>query len=118
MKTKRRVRNRQGRCYELAYDVMLFEPGAERFTLVHGWMRRLTDWIAHAWIETGAGTVYEPVGNRYYTDAEFAARMPVVERRYSKAEAVRLSLETHHSGPWHIPTPPGDRPVKFSPILD
>ena len=36
MKTLRRVRKRQHRCYELAFFVMHEEPGAEKFKFVHG----------------------------------------------------------------------------------
>jgi hypothetical protein len=40
MKTLKRVRKTGGRCYELAGKIMLNEPGAERFTLVHGRLDR------------------------------------------------------------------------------
>ncbi len=43
MKSLSRVRKRKGRCYELAFKVMLKEPGAEQFTLIHGRLTRALD---------------------------------------------------------------------------
>src|SRR5262249_56703071 len=37
MKSLSRVRKRWKRCYELAWRVMIEEPGSERVRLVHGW---------------------------------------------------------------------------------
>jgi hypothetical protein len=53
MKTLKRIRNRQGRCYELAGRVMLYEEGSEAFTLVHGTIENgfAGRFIEHAWIE-------------------------------------------------------------------
>lgn len=89
MKSLARIRNRKGRCYELAYRVMLFEPGADKFSLVHGHLR--TDSYAHAWIETGEGKVYDEYAQR------FAA---VADHRYSQKQTIRLGLATEVYGPW------------------
>jgi hypothetical protein len=54
MKSLARFRKRQGRCYELAFLVMLRESAAEQFTLVHGHVKPVPDInqsIDHAWME-------------------------------------------------------------------
>lgn len=107
MKSLRRVRKRHGRCYELALKIMSREPGAERFALVHGYIGHRMP-IGHAWIETGDGRVYDPVDDRYLPAAEYAASQgAVVERRYTRTEAMRMMVERDgHCGPWH-PSPVG-----------
>jgi hypothetical protein len=73
MQALKRVRKRKGRCYELALKVMLDEPGAKCFTLVHGRVRgpdgRLT---GRAWILVDGGRVYDPVLDRYFEPAVYA----------------------------------------------
>jgi hypothetical protein len=107
MQSLARVRKRAGRCFELAWRVMAYEPGAERFTLVHGGIlqhRTLSEnMIAHAWIELDDGRVYDPVTNKYMPTGEYAARRrAVVERRYDQREAMRASVEAGgHYGPRH-----------------
>jgi hypothetical protein len=55
----------------------------------------------HAWIETSDGHVYDPVPDTYEpTERYYAKRLPVVDRRYDRGEAMRLIGETDHSGPW------------------
>jgi hypothetical protein len=57
MECLKRIRYRAGRCYELAYRVMLREPGAQAFSLVHGRISQVKGCkdtlIDHAWIELG-----------------------------------------------------------------
>jgi hypothetical protein len=96
VKSLKRIRNRAKRCYELAFKVMLEEPGAEKFTLVHG--RRYRLGIPHAWIETGDGRIYDVVDDHYYRPDEYPCS---IERRYTQAEARLAMLESWHSGPWH-----------------
>jgi hypothetical protein len=105
MKSLKRIRKRNGRCYELALKAMLDEPGGERFTLVHGRVRQDPTLsgaiIGHAWIETGDGMVYCPSFNRYMPlDEYMAARSAKIERRYTMAEAMTAMGVTGHSGPW------------------
>ena len=108
METLKRIRKRQGRCYELAYRAMLYETGAEKFTLVHGTIR---DWIGHAWIELGDGRVYDPVLNTYFLAVEYIAAMrAVAERRYNHIEAMRMAKHGN-SGPWHATSGAGHGPL-------
>lgn len=80
MKSLKRIRDRKHRCFELAMTVMLEEPGADKFTLVHG---RIHHGIPHAWIETGDGRVYEPVQGSYMPVAEFDGVYGIAQRRYT-----------------------------------
>jgi hypothetical protein len=84
---------------------MLFEPDAERFTLIHGRISQINhdDYlIGHAWIELYDGRVYDPVLNKYMPSDEYAKlRRSVIERRYTKSEAMRISAMAGHYGPWH-----------------
>jgi len=101
MKSLVRITKRQGRCYELACNVMLDEPGAKRFTLVHGNIFNVWGRIDHAWIEVGNGLIYDPTHNRYETAAEFMIRNRAeVHARYSQREADRLVSVTGNVGPW------------------
>lgn len=109
MKSLKRIRTRHKRCYELAFKIMLEEPGAERFTLVHGrtslthdpndeWPHR-----EHAWIELEDGKIYDVVLDRYFSNiAEYAADHGRVEidDRYTQKQAMRLMLKSKHVGPW------------------
>jgi hypothetical protein len=100
MKSLARVRKRNGRCYELAFRVMLDEPGADGFTLIHG--RVGPAMIGHAWIDLNDGRVYDPVRDSYVQGEGYAAFMggAVVEQRYTKHEAMQASLDARHYGPW------------------
>jgi hypothetical protein len=103
MKSLKRVRKRGGRCYELALKIMLYEPGAELFTLVHGRLDRpWSDGNAHhAWIELNDGRVYCTTWKKYEPADGYARRWgAVADRRYTKAEAVKLMLASGHYGPW------------------
>jgi hypothetical protein len=64
MESLKRIPKRSRRCYELAAIVMMCEPGAERFTLVHGRTGLRGGDIPlrkHAWIELNDGQIYDPV---------------------------------------------------------
>jgi hypothetical protein len=105
MKCIQRFRNRDGRCYELAHLVMQRAPGAERFSLVHGRVAQIKGnkdvLIPHAWIELNDGRMYDPVKDKYLPVDEYAAvRHAVVERRYSRDEAMRMAATQGHWGPW------------------
>jgi hypothetical protein len=102
MQTLKRIRKRKGRCYELAMKVMLDEPGAEKFTLVHG--RVMTDReIGHAWIIVDDGRVYDPVLDRYFDPAKYAdIYCATGEVSYTKKEAGQRCIDAGcHYGPWH-----------------
>jgi hypothetical protein len=104
MKTLNRIRNRQGRCYELAGLAMLIEEGSEAFTLVHGILDLsflgLSSAYAHAWIELPDGRVYDPNMHSYMPKAEYYSRYkPRRCQRYTRLEMAKLAVR-HHWGPW------------------
>src|SRR5262245_299665 len=106
MQSLRRVRKRQGRCFELAFKIMFEEPGAERFTLIHGGVcfqhPASENMVAHAWVELGDGRIFDPVLNEYMSRSAYTAKMhAVIERQYNRLQAIKLMAETRHTGPWH-----------------
>jgi hypothetical protein len=115
MKSLKRIRKRAGRCYELALKVMTEEPGAEKFTLVHG---RGPLGVPHAWVETGDGRVYDAVADSYTPIDEYQCS---AERRYTQAEARQAMLENRTSGPWHYVIHGGyggDAPVPIGILME
>jgi hypothetical protein len=96
-----RIRNRKGRCYELA-AMGCFVPGPG-WVLVHGEVNGpppTVGRIGHAWLELD-GLVYDPVldqaiGQDVYT-AKFSA-IPVT--RYTSVEAANQIATRGHYGPW------------------
>jgi len=103
MKCLALIKRRQGRCYELAYRAMLYEPGAEQFSLFRAaQLPGAGEMIApHAWVELDDDRVYDPVRDKYYTADEYAERyLAVAERRYSRVEAMRMAVHGRY-GPWH-----------------
>jgi hypothetical protein len=66
MESLKRIRKRHHRCYELALKVMLDEPEADRFTLVHGtYVVGGVLRTGHAWIELDDGRIYDVVSDNY-----------------------------------------------------
>jgi hypothetical protein len=101
VKSLKRIRKRQHRCFELALKAMLDEPGADRFTLVHGSVAPASLRYEHAWIELGDGRIYDAVTDTYEpTDQFMAENRAVVEYRYSRLEACRVCGVAHVWGPW------------------
>jgi hypothetical protein len=101
MKSLRRIRNRQHRCFELALKAMLDEPGADRFTLVHGNIAPGSLRYPHAWIELGDGRVYDAVTDTYEPADQFTAKnRAMVDHRYSREEAISLFLVAPGRSPW------------------
>jgi hypothetical protein len=87
---------------------MFKEPGADRFTLVHGSIVRpgRDMRVRHAWIELSEddGRIYDPVEDSYEpADQYMATNRALVEHRYSRSEAIRIFLEANHYGPWTDP---------------
>jgi len=91
-----RVKQREGRCYELAGKTMLVTDG---WLLVHGDVNGAVGRMDHAWLLHDE-TVYDPVRNR-------ALSLDLFEKRYGgralriycKAELVRM-LARGTWGPW------------------
>jgi len=81
---------------------MFEEPGAENFTLVHGYIFINGHALGHAWIETGDGRVYDTRLDCYMPRDEYVAnRRAVIERRYTRVDAVQALSKAGHYGPWH-----------------
>jgi hypothetical protein len=109
MKSLRRIPNRIGRCYELCGMVMINEPDAKRFKLVHGRITPPTPSIHgfegrifHAWIELPDGRVYDTTYDQYYDQADYRRRFKAVPIAvYRGARRVAQMLIRHnHYGPW------------------
>jgi hypothetical protein len=103
MKSLARIRKRLSRCYELAAKVMLYEPEADQWVLVHGSSVNpdLGVRIRHAWIELDDGRVYHADTDVYEPTDWFMTHYQVqVEHHYSRPEAVRLMASTRNYGPW------------------
>lgn len=93
-----RIRQREGRCYELACRGAL-EAGD--WELVHGTVRHVSgEPMGHAWLER-EGEVYDPVLDRTFPQVlyrqEYCAS---TDARFTQKEALGLLLEQGHYGPW------------------
>lgn len=97
-----RFEDRLGRCYELSFSAST-HPGSEA-SIVHGSIygpgsdRR----IPHSWTQLSDGTVYDPVMDLWYPEADYAkgfGAIPAV--RYSRADVLVEAARTMHMGPWH-----------------
>jgi hypothetical protein len=104
---KLRPKNRQKRCYELSFKYLCWD---ERYndgcwSLIQGEVT--SDRIGtygHAWLVSDTGRVYDPVRDKEYSNADYAAEfnaMPLTT--YSLDEALRTACEQRHFGPWIEP---------------
>lgn len=95
-KSVARVRNSRGRCYELAWRVMI-EDGNMHWQLAHGNINGLP----HAWVVCqDDATIYDPTANAWFSLAGYLPGA-VVEHTYNQLECAKLAVETGHLGPWH-----------------
>jgi hypothetical protein len=95
----RRIRKRQGRCYELANRVVFKETG---WRLIHGRLHASVPVVPyeHAWLERD-GNFYDPVLDKWFDAAEYVTTFgAVIDRSYSAKEAAHALLEHNHHGPW------------------
>lgn len=100
----RRLRTREGRCYEIAARALVLNDTCPEGTvLVHGIL--LQDTYAHAWLELPGGTVWEPREHAFWPPEEWAEICTRVSVRYTRAEAIAVMLETHTYGPWQKDRP-------------
>lgn len=95
----KRIRKREGRCYELAMRGCLQAPEWE---LVHGECHgRSGGEIGHAWLEFD-GEAYCPVLDQCMPIALFVRRLGAVAHARYSAENVRfLRVKYRHEGPWN-----------------
>jgi hypothetical protein len=89
------MRNRLGRCYELAWRATVEEPGSEQFTLVHG----RTAFGGHAWVWLPDGRIYDPTLDCHLTKDEYVGA--IAEATYTREQALKALIITGHYGPWH-----------------
>lgn len=99
----RTLDQRLGRCYELAAFALALGSAPRDAHLVHGSVHALPApvRIKHAWLELPDGHVWEPArahvwhGTSWWTYAR-----PVIDVRYTVAEARRRIIDAGHWGPW------------------
>ena len=92
--------NRTGLCYQLAYQFIFREKEG---VLVHGqiYAGSPKHWMDHAWVETGTGFVYEPVGNEFFPKKAFyTAFRAKPQARFTPEKAMIALMRNNHYGPW------------------
>jgi hypothetical protein len=95
-----RVRNRKGRCYELAARGILETGDGKNWTLVHGTITASDGIVGHAWLEQ-AGWAYDPVLDRLSQVSTYRMmRGAKTKRRYSAPEAAGMMVQHKSFGPW------------------
>lgn len=104
---KLRPRNRQKRCYELAYlYICTDERYSVGWSLVQGQITSETTGLpyGHAWLVSDAGRVFDPVKNQEYGRAEYEMEFKAEAMTvYTLKEAERIGAERGHYGPWVWP---------------
>ena len=96
----KRIRKREGRCYELAMRGCLQAPEWE---LVHGECNGHpgAGTIGHAWLEFD-GEAYCPVLDKTMPIGDFLRMLGAqVHARYMLEDAICLMLRSGHYGPWN-----------------
>jgi hypothetical protein len=99
--------DRGQKCYYLTSKIMLEEPGAEHWRLVHGRLKYgsadVHPSLAHAWIDLGDGNIYD-VHAGYLSFKDYRKRLVVkglvVDHVYSHAEVVAWYRLTGRRFPW------------------
>ena len=98
---------RQGRCYILALEFLIKNELLNSYILIHGSVEarnpeaKEKKRIFHAWIETDAGYVYEPVTDSFIKLEDFERiSNPIRIKSYSTMEAFLLANKNNHYGPW------------------
>ena len=96
-----------GDCFVAAFNTlfdMMADPESDHFVLVHGSVAHLPQDIDvnHAWVE-GANMVFD-YSNGFRTEMpkdEYYSQLQVTTtRRYTPMEAIRMSAQHDHYGPW------------------
>jgi hypothetical protein len=99
--------NPAGDCFLAAFNTlfdMMENPESPELVLVHGNVARLpqVDPVNHAWVENkltifdhSNGIQTQMAKNRYYSILQITGT-----HRYTPMEALRMSIEHSHYGPW------------------
>jgi len=94
----KRIRCRDGRCYELCLKAILGLDWDSGVTLVHGTVAG----NGHAWLTLENGNVYCAIQDQDYSPTAYAQiAHAIVERTYTAREAADALCTTGHCGPWH-----------------
>lgn len=107
---------KKGRCYEDAYKYLCYENEIPGMIMVHGILHgrgELSGWTyGHAWLEVG-DVVFQPVrqqGGKTYGLGFVSRKETFYETykvdetklvKYTKDEALKVSVKTGNFGPWH-----------------
>jgi hypothetical protein len=95
---KTKHRKRFGRCFELSGSYLFSYPA---HTLVHGTINSQISPVAHAWIESENGFVYDLVDNQEYPIEEYYQKKQAEKFiTYSVKEAAKNMVESMSYGPW------------------
>ncbi len=87
-----------GTCYQDAWRFLIKE---EEGLLVHGSVESSGKRIAHAWVETETGYVWEPESKSFINkEAFYRAVQPQVGAIYTPEQAAIMAARTNHFGPW------------------
>jgi hypothetical protein len=98
IKTKR-VKKRDGRCFELALREIMYNEEFSAWKLVHGVTCPPHD-LSHAWLESDA-EAWDPNRNEFFTKQAYHELIkPKCFVAYSMEEACREVVKNGHSGPW------------------
>ena len=98
-------RNRQGRCYELAWRYLIEdERYSHGWKLVQGEVQRATDGFrfGHAWLISDDGSsIYDPCLDKLFAAANYNSTFNTsVNLKCTPRQAAELSLSDSHFGPW------------------
>jgi hypothetical protein len=93
MRLRKFRRNRQGRCFELAYLTQQDNP---EWILIHG----IADNTPHAWLEKNE-EIYDAVLNRRMSKTDYQLTHGAIpDKEYSHLEAAILAVKMKHFGPY------------------
>ena len=97
---RKSFRNRQSRCFELAWGYLCDSREDIGWALVHGEVDSALGRMGHAWLELG-DTVYDAVLDELFPTADYRLMFTALEiARYSREEAAQHAVSSVHSGPW------------------
>lgn len=93
-------RDREGRCYELAWKYQANDHRFVSWDLVHGEIVEDGLVLGHAWLVFGQ-QVYDPILDQEFSAADYLAKFKAKPiRRYARVDALRIGPQHLHFGPW------------------